>query len=207
MTQNPQEIKSHEDIVTLLDDVKSIEHSFQDLEFLNDIPLDTTFIPSEDPFEKEMLTPEIETPVAPQGPMLQQEQTLPVPPGPTIEQIQRQPMLSPLHKIHESFTKKISTPLLKTPEPRKTTFTVQIENGKLTGFHHPPESTKELKELISIVTSIFKTRLQTIKQNGVKTEIKNLSTKIIKPIKSLRSINLETIKKIPQKLRGIFSSD
>lgn len=207
MTQNPEDIKSHEDIITLLDDVKSIEHSFQDLEFLNDIPLDTTFIPSEEPFEKEIIAPDIETPITPQESMLQEEQELPVPPGPPIEQIQRQPILSPLHKIHEGFTKKISTPLLQTPEPGKTTFTIQIENGKLQGFHHPPESTKELKELIPVITSFFKTRLQTIKQNGVKTELKNLSTKIIKPIKSLRSINLETIKKLPQKLRGIFSSD
>ena len=205
MTQESHDVKSHEDIITLLDDVRSIEHSFEDLEFLNDIPLDTTFIPTEETFEKETIEPKHEIPVPQQETIQQIEQ--PTPPSLPMEQLQRQPTFSPLHKLHEGFTNKIATPLLKTPEPGKTTFTLQIDNGKLTGFHQPPESTKQLKALVPVVTSFFKTRIQQIKQNGVKTEIKNITTKIITPVKKLRSINLETIKTIPKKIRGIFSSD
>lgn len=201
--QDPTTIKSHDDILDLLNDVKSIEHSFHDLEFLKDMPLETTLVISDDePFETETLSPEIDI----QSIQELEIESEPTPPSSPAQQ-QRQPTFKPLHSIRKGFTTRIATPLLKTPQPGKTTFILHMKNGTLNGFHHPPENIKQLKGILPIITTYLKKNIQTVKQNGIKKELKIVSTKIIAPIKILRSIKLENIKRIPEKIRGIFSSD
>jgi hypothetical protein len=117
----------------------------------------------------------------------------------------------PVKKVPNFFQKKIAYPLLKTPDAGHTTFTLQITNGKLSGFYEPPEQTKDLKELLPVIKGIIpktktylKTHIKQIKEQGLKNELKTLPKKIITPIKK---INLKTLTNIPKKIRDKLSSD
>jgi len=131
--------------------------------------------------------------------------------GMNQESVKQPKPFEPVKKVPNFFHKKIAYPLLKTPDVGHTTFTLQITNGKVSGFYKPPEQTKELKELLPVIKGIIpktktylKTQIKQIKEQGLKNELKTLPKKIITPLKK---INLKTFTSLPKKIRDKLSSD
>jgi hypothetical protein len=109
--------------------------------------------------------------------------------------------------IQNYYHEHIAKPILGPPAPGHTTFTLQLDNQKITGFHHMPKETRSLKELAPLLLTQLKKQAKSLKERDFKKDAKQLKTlpKTIK--KSLKTINVDTFKSIPKKLRGLFSSE
>ncbi|RLF57112.1 MAG: hypothetical protein DRN27_08395, partial [Thermoplasmata archaeon] len=122
--QDSNEIKSHSEIDILINEVKSVEHQFENLDFLKDISID---IPIEQP------VPLIEEkPVESKQPQFveqskQIEQTV-IPKE--IEDRMPQKEFKAISSFHTVINNKLLYPLFKTPEVGHTTFTLQINENK-----------------------------------------------------------------------------
>lgn len=206
MDQHPidtNNMKTHEEINTLFDELRFVENNFKDLDFLKDLPEEQRFETTEKDQLAEYIDEIPQPETQPELPTKIEQQTV-------IQQKNPFKEFKPIKKISYQFQDKLFSPILQTPDVGNTTFTLQINKGNLIGFHKPVE-TKELKELIPLIkqsipkaTTSIKNTLKQIKENGIKNELKSIPTKIKTPLKKL---NIETIKKIPTKLRNMLSSD
>jgi len=211
-TLDSNEIKSHTEIDSLINEVKSVEHQFENLDFLKDLPID---IPIEQPeiFDEEK-------PLEPEPPQFV-EQSKQIDPNEIPKEINdRMPQkeFKAISSLHTIIHNKLLYPVLKTPEVGHTTFTLQINENKLEGFYLQPKETKDIKDIISDIKSrihgvkekisnlpsMLKGKIKEIKEKGIKNELKNLPNKIITPIKNIK---IDTIKNIPKQIRNLLSSD
>lgn len=204
--QSNTEIKTHEEISKLIDSVKSIEDTFSNLDFLKDFP-ETITLPDNEQVEPR-ITPETNPYI--ETLMTSDQQKIPSPsmPDPLAEkQPKPRHALPGLSSIQSYIHEHIARPLIGPPPPGHTTFTIQFNGEHITGFHHMSEKTHSLKELAPYFSTRLKKLVQSIKNRDFKKDAKQLKA-LPKTIKTLVSkINLDAIKTIPKKLRGVFSSD
>jgi hypothetical protein len=207
-----QDIKSHEEIDGLINEIKTVEHHFENIDFLKDLPDDISYIQPEPLIDPKPVVNEpidfIEQPAEPMPDIV----------PPEIEERIPQKNFTPIHKVQTVFNDKLIYPLFKTPEVGHTTFTLQIQDNSLQGFYKQPDHIKTIddvkqditsriptiKEKLSNTPSMVKQKIQQIKEKGLKNELKNLPNKIITPIKN---INVDKIKTLPNKIKTLISSD
>lgn len=185
--------------------MKNVEDNFSHLDFLQNLPDIVQFTGVDVP-EPE-ITPEPEIPVDPIQTMDQNTEAPNLP-----EKIrQKQPEL--LQKIKGASQLQlylhdhIAKPLIGPPSPGHTTFTIELKDQTITGFHQIPTETKSFKELGPMIAGKIKSLVKTLKDRDFKNDIKNLKTlpKTLK--KQVTKINIDSFKTLPKKIRGFFSSD
>ena len=207
--QSHSEIKTHDEISNLLDSVKNVEETFSNLHFLQNLPEMIQF-PSED-LPETNLSPQPEIDSEAIQSIIQQGQLhakMPVKPD---EMIEKQPELIQEFKGRSAFRyyihENIAKPLIGPPDPGHTTFTLELNNNFVNGFYQIPKETRSLKELGPEIISKTKKVLKSIKERDFKKDVKNLKSlpSILKNKTS--KINFESIKALPKKIRGMFSSD
>lgn len=105
--------------------------------------------------------------------------------------------------IHE----KIAKPLIGPPAPGHTTFSIELQENKVSGFYQLPSDTRSLKELGPFLLTKTEKIVKLIKERDFKKDIKNLKT-LPSTIKKIPAkVNVDSLKQIPKKIRGLFSSD
>ncbi len=183
-----------------------MEDTFSNLDFLQDLP-ESINIPSQDDIGSD-IAPETDLSEQNQITPDQLESTAPTMPDQMAE---KQPKSDHtrygVSSIQQYYHDHIAKPILGPPAPGHTTFTIQLDNQKITGFHHMPEETRSLKELAPLLSQQLKKQAKSLKERDFKKDVKQLKTlpKTIK--KSISTINVDTFKNIPKKLRGLFSSE
>ena len=193
--------------------IKNVEHHFENINFLRDLPEDIAFVEPEPMIDPKPLVNE---------PVEFIEQPAELTPGPIPQEIEErmpQKNLTSPNKIQNVLNDKLLYPLFKTPEVGHTTFTLQMKDDSLKGFYKQPERIKTLddvkqdittkvvpsiKEKLSNAPKMIKQQIKQAKEKGLKNELKNLPNKIITPLKN---INVDTLKSFPNKIKSRISSD
>ena len=185
--------------------MKNVEDTFSHLDFLQNLP-DIVQFNGVDVNEPEISAdPEI-----PVGSIQTMDQNTQAPNLPE-EISQKQPELLQKIKSRSQFQiyihDRIAKPLIGPPSPGHTTFTIELKDQTITGFHHLPTDTKSFKELKPMIKGKLKSMVKTLKERNFKEDFKNLKTlpKTLK--KQMTKINIDSFKTLPKKIRGLFSSD
>lgn len=207
--QSHSEIKTHDEISHLLDSVKNVEETFSNLNFLQDLPEMIQF-PSED-LPDTILSPQPEINSEDIQSIIQQGQLDAKTPRKPDEMIEKQPELIQELKEKSSFRyyihETIAKPLIGPPAPGHTTFTVELSENMVNGFYKMPQETRSLKELGPEILSLTKKILKSIKQRDFKKDIKNLKSLPTLLKEKTSKLKLDSLKTLPKKIRGLFSSD
>lgn len=207
--QPDSEIKTHDEITHLLDSVKTVEESFSNLDFLQNLPEMIKFQSEEIIESKVTPLPDIDSDVMES--IDTQDRLTSIPPK-TLKN-RRIEQIKPLHQrkkrlpLRLNFHNYIVRPLLAPPAPGHTTFTISLNKNKVSGFYQKPTQTRSLKELGPVFKKKSKTLLQTLKNRDFKKDI-TIFKKLPNTLKKIPSkLNIDSIKTIPKKIRVLFSSD
>ncbi|MBS3748649.1 MAG: hypothetical protein KGY65_01470 [Candidatus Thermoplasmatota archaeon] len=197
------EVKTHDEISDLLDSVKNVEENFSNLDFLQDLP-DMVELPNKNISEPE-ITPEPEIPTE----TIQEIKKPQHEPPEHIKENQPNPIKNhtDISKVRFYVHNYLAKPIIGPPEPGHTTFTLELKNQNITGFHQPKTDTRSLKELAPIITTKIKTLTKTIKDRDFKKDIKNLKNLPTILKKQVSKISIDAVKTLPKKIRLMFSSD
>jgi len=193
----------------LLDSVKNVEENFSNLKFLQDLP-DMIQFPSEDITdsqvtpEPELASKEIQS--INKKDALQYEQ-INVPNEMEKNQPETFQQLKGVSALQYYFHNHIAKPFLEPPAPGHTTFTIQLEDQTLKGFHQSSKETRSLKELVPILSNKTKQLMKSLKNRDFKKDIKNIKNLPNTIKKTFSKINSNSAKTLPKKLRSLFSSD